>query len=128
MKLVLKLPQNKPPFIGIEFDSHYEASKTNSDIIGALDSRYYKINLRPINKFNIYLILECKDLMIKRRYQNLEYEQEKLKTWLGMTRAQKSFNFGHVIKEHNRHILVKAQYSGLNFVIKLEEVKLLEES
>jgi hypothetical protein len=33
MELILKQPKNKPPFLGIEFENLYEASKLNSVLV-----------------------------------------------------------------------------------------------
>ena len=121
MKLVLKQPKDKPPFIGIQYASEHLATKTNSDLIGMKD---IQLILEPLNQYNIKLRLVNKDKMIDRAYDQIEYNAPQLQTWLQRNKNEKQFNFSHVIMEFDKHVVVKIHMTKL-FLIKLSAVKLL---
>ncbi len=125
MKLVLKLPKDKLPFIGVQFNSNYQAGRTNSDLLHHHE-HLFKIQLEPDKKGTIKLKLYCEDLAISRIYEGIEYDQYQLKNWMYMVSRSKQFNFGHVTMEENKHIISKDSAFRI-FVIKLDKVELVEE-
>ncbi len=54
MVLIVKLPKNKPPFIGIQFMYEHEAQKLNEDLAEKYGNSTYKVVfefMRSIYKF-----------------------------------------------------------------------------
>jgi hypothetical protein len=123
MKLILKLPNDKPPFMGIQFSNHYDAGRTNAQAVYDLDKLYCKIILMPKGLY-MDLTIKCEDIMMSYTYRNLDYSPEKLKQWLHLVSGAKQFNFGHVTLEHDDHKIAKVGSGMKNYVIKVESVKL----
>jgi len=123
MKLVLKLPKDKLPFIGIQFASNYVASKTNSDLVSMLDKEDCHLILKPYDKHYLNLRLVNKEKFVNREYKQIEYNNETLKRWLEQTKGMKQINFSHVIMDFDKHVVVKISINK-NFIIKLSKVKL----
>src|SRR5258708_33287528 len=120
MKLVLKIPKDKPPFIGIQFASSYVASKTNSDLVSMLDKEDCQLILKPYDKHNLNLRLVNKGKFVDREYKQIEYNNDTLKRWLEQTKSMKQFNFSHVIMDFDKHVVVKISISK-NFIIRLSQ-------
>jgi hypothetical protein len=123
MKLVLKLPKDKPPFIGIQFSNHYEASRTNAEAVYQIEDRLCKIILEPKGHY-LDLKIKCEEAMMAHTYKDLDYSPEKLKQWLQHAASAKQFNFGHVTLEHDTHKIAKVGSSLKNYVIKVESVRI----
>jgi hypothetical protein len=126
MKLVLKQPEDKPPFIGIQYESEYLAARTNADIVKTHNKECYELILEPIDQHYINLRLVNKDKMIDRSYNQIEYNAPKLKNWLFQNENKKEFNFSHVIMNFDKHVVVKIHIHK-PFLIKLDSVKLVSE-
>lgn len=126
MKLILKLPKDKPPFIGVQFSNHFDAGRTNADAVYHIEGRYCKITLEPKGHY-IDLRIRCEDAMMSYTYKDLDYSPEKLRNWLAMVSNSKQFNFGHVLLENDNHKIAKVGSSLKNYVIKVESVKMVSE-
>lgn len=126
MKLVLKQPKDKSPFIGIQFDSDYIAKKTNADLLYILEKKDCQLILEPYNQHYLNLRLFNKDLLIDREYKQVEYNSTKLRSWFDQNKNSKEFNFSHVIMDYDKHVVVKIHMTKL-FLIKLKDVKLMME-
>jgi hypothetical protein len=126
LKLILKLPKDKPPFIGVQFSNHYDASRTNAEAVYHINGRSCKIVLEPKDHY-IDLQIKCEDAMMSYLYKSLDYSPEKLKQWLHLVSMTKQFNFGHVTLEQDDHKIAKVGSGMKNYVIKVESVKLVSE-
>ena len=127
MKLVLKLPKDKPPFIGIQFPNSYAASRTNEDLPGMLDKEDCRLILEPVDKHYLNLRLVNTDKLIDTAYKQVEYNIEKLKTWLNQTEKENQFNFAHVTLDYDKHVVAKVGGGFEKFVIRLNSVKIITE-
>ena len=127
MVLIVKLPKNKPPFIGIQFTFEHEAEKLNEDLVERFGKGTYKIVFEFLRPFtNIKLISE--EHLLIRNYSHIAYEDtEKLKVWLKLTKdtPPKYFNFGHVVLVNGQHKLVKTSNKKINFVLKVDSYQAL---
>ncbi len=124
MKLIVKLPKDKLPFIGIQFPYSYEAGKTNQDLVTNYKHIQYKIVLEFVkDKVNIKLVSQ--ENMITRSYNGLEYEKDKLKNWLYLTKNAKAFNFSHTIKEGGKELVAKTILQPQNFILKLNQCQII---
>src|SRR5437868_4282886 len=122
MRLVLKLPQNKLPFIGVQFQDVYNSSRMNADLFWLPEQRPCKIVMELNGKNSINLKLICEELNSTRLYKQLDFDPDKLRTWLIMTERAKEFNFSHVIMRENKHIVARVGSTEKNFVLKLDSV------
>jgi len=123
MKLILKIPDNKPPFIGIQFSNQYDAGRTNAQAVYDIENRLCTIILEPQGHY-INLNIKCEDVMMNYTYRDLDYSPEKLKNWLTKTTNSKQFNFGHVTLERDTHKIAKVGSGNKNYVIKVEKIEL----
>ncbi len=101
MKLVIKLPEGKLPFIGVRFNNSWNAAKTNEDLIEYHHKEVYTIKF-VIKAQTVNLNLYCKDRSIQRHYKDVEFEPEKLKRWMQLTEGLSGFNFGHTFMNGNK--------------------------
>jgi len=125
MKLVLKQPQDKLPFIGIQFASMYVASKTNNDLLYLLDGEPCQLILEPLDQYNLNLRLINKQKFIDRTYNRIEYNALRLKSWLDQNQKCKEFNFAHVYLEFDKHVVAKVHFKL--FVLKVNSIKTVME-
>lgn len=101
MKLIVKLPEGKLPFIGVRFNNAWNAAKTNEDLLEYHHTATYHLKF-VIKQDSLMLSLYCKERSIQRHYMNLEFEPEKLKRWLQITEGLRGFNFGHTFMNKNK--------------------------
>lgn len=126
-ELVLKLPKDKPPFIGLLFSSATDAEKLNEDLVLEHKNKSYKILLEPL-KGVISLRLICEEIVTVRFYNNIKCNPEKLSSWLYLTKNVKRFNFSHVARDYkiyDKLVVAKPKYKL--FVLSIESVKLITE-
>lgn len=120
MKLVLKLPDGKPPFIGIEFDNAWEGERCNKDLMLEFKDEVYTLLIEPTVKANLRLVSDGK--RICRFYNQIEYDSGKLKLWIEKTRHAQVFNFGHTFQEKSKDKICKVIIDSKStpFVLKLK--------
>ena len=106
MKLITKLPEGKLPFIGVRFNNSWNAAKTNEDLIEYHCKEIFTIKF-IIKHHTVDLILHCKHSSIQRKYNDLEFEPEKLKRWAQITENLKGFNFGHTFLRGNDETIAR---------------------
>ena len=124
MKLIVKLPKDKLPFIGIQFPYSYEAGKTNQDLVTNHKHIQYKMILEFVkDKVNVKLVSQ--EHMIARCYNSLEYEKEKLKKWFYLTKGAKVFNFSHTIVEGGKELVAKTILQPQHFILKLNQCEII---
>ncbi len=123
MKLVVKLPKDKPPFLGLVFPSSYAANQTNEDLILDHKEDVYRMIFEFIGTvLNLKLI--CDEKVIIRTYRNVEYEKEKLKNWVQITRKVNAFNFGHIYMQNNKEVVVKNYKNRKLFVLRFNKYEI----
>jgi hypothetical protein len=123
MKLVVKLPKDKLPFLGVVFPSSYSATQTNEDLVLDHKEDIY----RMIFEFTgtvLNLKLICDEKVIIRTYRNVDYDKEKLKSWVMITRKNTAFNFGHIYMQNNKEIVVKNYKNRKLFVLRLNKYEI----
>lgn len=121
MKLVLKVPKGKLPFIGIEFGEHV-AADTNKDLIQNHSEKEYKIVLEHSHK-RLQLRLICEELVTVRFYERLEFDPSKLRDWLYITQKATKFNFGHIFVKGNTDYIARTYPGRKPFVLKVVSVE-----
>lgn len=119
MKLVVKLPKDKPPFIGIVFEHAGDAGKINQELI--TDHKYadYRIVFEFISGWvNVKLI--SNSIPAVKFYNKLSYDKEKLIAWFYITKNRKGFNFSHLYVSGNKECVAKAPAKQILFVLKVD--------
>ncbi len=126
LELVLKEPENKPPFIGIVFESSYNACKENADLVERFKQNPKTEFWMGIEVFSNYcdIKLQCSNPIGIRFYRKIKYSPEKLQQWMRQTRFKPAFNFSHLLRDGDKHVVVKTLPDQFNFVLKLQTVKL----
>lgn len=127
MKLVVKLPEGKLPFIGVRFNNSWNASKTNEELIESYSSEIYTVKFEIQTPQVLHLSLQCKDKAIQKWYKDLEYEPEKLKRWMQLTRGLSGFNFGHTFMRGNDETIARFAHDLKRvYVLKVERYEVQE--
>lgn len=129
MELVLKIPQGKPPFVGILFAVTHEAAALNADLVINHRHKNYKLIFEVVGT-HLNLRLICEDLVTVRFYNHIKFSPEKLKSWLYIIYSKKVtvINFGHITTVKDKHELVKTTPQSKNFVLKVIHCQLLSDN
>lgn len=126
MKLVVKLPKGKPPFIGVLFEDNLIAARMNQDLILNFKNCNYQIAFEFISdKVNLRLV--CEDPLIVRFYNNLEYDPVKVKNWFQHTNNSKLFNFSHIVEEYGEIKLARTFTGAKNIILKINKYSVSNE-
>jgi hypothetical protein len=120
MELVLKMPQGKPPFIGLEFPSSWKG-ELNKDLVYENADKQYKLILETERQLKMTLV--CEDIAVRRVYPGIGYHPARLKNWLTQMRQYSQVNFGHVYLQDGNHKIVKLA-GQKNFVLKVVNIEL----
>jgi hypothetical protein len=125
MKLILKLPEGKPPFIGVEFATQHDGAATNHDLILNRGYKHFKLLLEMVGgSVNIRLYLE--QPVEVRNYSQVKCNNEELKRWHKTALLYKHVNFGHVYSENGVDRICKIPYHHRNipFTLKVDWISL----
>ncbi len=120
MRLVLKLPNGKPPFIGIEFTKIWQGEKENKELIIEFKEEIYTLLFEPIGgTLNIRLFSEQKNIV--RYYNGVIYNKDIFKRWIQLTQKNVIINFGHTYQENSIDKICTVLKDGvkINFVLKV---------
>jgi hypothetical protein len=123
MELILKLTENKLPYVGICFESQYEASRLNQQWVNKYPDHRYTLKLNP-GKETIDLELSCNEIACKIKYECVKYTPERLLKFYHITRLYQLFNFGHVREDRGKHIPVKTLTNQKMFVLQIHRFTL----
>ena|SRR6218665_1165736 len=126
MKLLLKLPGDKPPFIGIllaDGDNRSYPERLNEDLINEHKYAGYCL-LLELSAGRVDLSLLSVQGHISRIYKGLEFDGAQLALWVYATRHARQFNFGHVRLERGREKVVKTWGKKINFVLPVKSYEL----
>jgi hypothetical protein len=126
VKLILKLPKDKPPFIGIllsDSDNRSYPERLNEDLINEHKYAGYRL-IFELNSGRLDLGFVSEEAHITRYYKELEFDGAQLALWVYSTRNSKQFNFGHVRLEWGRETIVKTWGKKTNFVLPVKGYEL----
>lgn len=122
MELIFKLPENKPPFLGILFEDMRQAVTLNQDLVNRRKDAIYSISIEPVGRL-LNLRLSAQEPYDVRFYHNLSCDFKKMEAWLLQARQSKACNFSHVVKELNHHMVVKTLQDRKLWVLKISQIK-----
>ena len=119
MKLIVKLPPNKLPFIGIVFEHSGDAEKINQELITDYKYADYRIVFEFIRDWvNVKLI--SNSIPAVKFYNKLSYDKSKLIAWFYITKNMKGFNFSHLYIYQNKECVAKIPVKQKLFVLKVD--------
>lgn len=93
MKLVVKLPDGKPPFIGIEFENPWKGESDGREVSMNLNSSLFTLVIQPIGQ-NLSIRLVCDDPVKVKFYSNIKFDKERFMRWYAIAKAHKILKFG----------------------------------
>lgn len=128
MQLVLMLPENKPPFIGVLVnDNDHRGNTLNKDLVLHHKNKLFKIHLEYYNGV-LNLMLICEALVTVRFYNKLSHDPIKLRSWLYMVKVKQTpvVNFGHVNNIHNKWSIEKVEQTNINWVLKINRLEMIK--
>jgi|LakMenEpi03Aug12_release.lakeMendotaPanAssembly.Ray.scaffolds.fasta_scaffold459827_1 hypothetical protein len=124
MKLVVKLPKGKKPFIGIIFSRSYDAEKSNLDLMTNHWDKVFRIEfIFEGQSANVKLI--CDDELIVRTYAHAGFDADKLRSWFYLTKDCKDFNFSQLYIQDGQEKVAKDFSSQKWFVLKVSGYKII---
>lgn len=124
MELVFKVPEGKPPFVGVCFESIYDAMALNEHFVHSGPAELFTLAVHPGTRLKL-LLVRNRDFE-KATYSDLAFDPEKFRRFRQVTAGCKRLNFGHVVKERSAHKLVKTMHGNKNFVLRVGEFRVIE--
>lgn len=123
MELILKLPKDKPPFMGILFDNTYKACTLNQEMVNELQNRKFMIVIDPAG---LDLKLICETPYKTYEYKGLKFDAEKFNYWLTQARPLGYFNFSHLLIQYDKHEVVRTLKERKLFVLQIWDLQIIE--
>jgi hypothetical protein len=124
MELVLMLPENKPPFIGICF-GRLGDELINQDLIFDHRKRTYSIIIEAFER-HMNLRLVCKEIVTVRFYNHVAYDPAQLKSWLYVIAADqnKYCMFAHLVGSKGNMRIATTTPGSLKFALRVKSCSL----
>jgi hypothetical protein len=125
MQLVLKLPANKAPFIGVILHGQEQSGLLNADLILKHQNKKYRIIIEHIHHvLNLRLI--CEEIVSVRFYDHLEFDPEQLKSWLYVIKRANYVNFSQLKLVNEKLSVLRTSPQNKLFVLKIYKVEYLK--
>jgi hypothetical protein len=125
MKLLLKLPPLKPPFIGIIFSHRGDAEQTHQDMVTVNPHFEYRMVLEFANGLlNMKLI--SGNMQVTKLYEGISFDSEQLIYWINQTKNMNSFNFGHLYELNGKEVVAKTSIGLKLFVVRVNVVQVMD--
>ena len=127
IEIVFKQPEGKLPFIGLLYSNAYNGKTDNQDIVNSYKNYTYKLDIEPLKQVNrVNIHLHQPGMNLKAEYKDVSVNFEKLKKFLTINFNAKFFNFGHITVSRNAHELLRTSINSEFWVLKLDEIKVIE--
>lgn len=121
MELTLKMPNKKPPFIGIVFTSVREAASLHEDLVNKPIDGLYQLTFIGSSK-GIKVRISCDKAKHFFIYDQVKYDPVQLENFLYINRKCQDYNFGHILRDFERDTLVCTRERYIPFLIKIHGV------
>jgi hypothetical protein len=125
-ELVLRVPKDKPPVIGILFRRAKYACEINADFIDAHGDKKFYIRFLKKNNYAVDLQLCSDQLQAHREYRDVKVDPVKLENFLYVTRGRKEFVFAHLLHDFDQFFAVYTSTLQKRFELKLEKILFTE--
>lgn len=125
--LVLKIPKDKPPYIGVRYDSTFSGEAHNKDFFAQHLGQELHLVIEVIPRM-LKMKLICNNTLQIHTFSQIYYDPVKLKNWLYITRDAKKFNFGcSTLKKDEEKIIRVLNSNPFNLVLKLNKIQIMEQ-
>ena len=122
LELFLKLPEGKPPFIGMLYqpEAANYAMANNVDLMKVTGR---DIHLRlEVGKDTLSCALELHEVNDRRFYSDVKFNLRELREWIKKARTSSAINFGHVIATQRGPVAAKVWQGRGLFVMPVNRV------
>lgn len=124
--LFLKIPDGKPPFIGVAYEANNNfGSQTNTDLLKYKNKEVSLVIRR--SPLTLEIIVMIKGFYHTYGYCNVSYSPGEFDAWLRACKDSKNINFGHVQKFEFGHVLCHTNGNPQPFFIPLDKIMVVEE-
>lgn len=123
LELILKLPKDKLPFVGILFNDSYAASTTNKGWANSYREDLYTLEVIPKGDLiaDMRIVCSCG----KGHYTDVKCNMQALKRFVQITHYHPYIHFGHAYLKNGEHQIAKTSNMA-NWVLKLATIKVVE--
>jgi hypothetical protein len=126
LELVVRFPENKPPFMGILYENEFTGKRLNQGWVNTYGSLFYQVRIEHDLDF-LKVTLSQKELGQKHDYLISRFDGDKVKIFLEKTKKVNQINFGHVVMEFDDLKVIKTSVGNKNWVVKVNNVEYFEE-
>jgi hypothetical protein len=123
LELIMKLPKDKLPFIGILFQDSYTASSTNKSFANNYRTDLYTIEIIPKNDVLADIKMHCE--CSKGQYLDVKCNMQALKRFVQITHYHPYIHWGHIYSQGGKHKIAKTTNQD-NWVLKLAKISVIE--
>jgi hypothetical protein len=122
MELVMKLPKDKPPYLGVMFYDDYAAMSKNKGCANNYRDSFFSVLIIPTGRNRIDIKITCG--ASNGSYEDVRCNVDALIRFLYMTKDVKRYNFGHVVEKEGEHKVARTtNNSPWNLKVNKIEVK-----
>lgn len=125
MELELKLPDGKPPFIGIIFQNEWDGYM-NKEWADSYHTSLYQLIFEPAGE-TLKITFSSRNWNFKYTYQPVKYDLDKLKKFMQATKGSRVYNFGHIIWKEGNHKVIRTRANARMILFKIDQVKVVYE-
>jgi hypothetical protein len=126
MELLLRVPKDKPPVIGIVFRRIKEACILNQDLVNELPELPYYIRVRDNSSKGISFEIMSDKLQGTRLYKDVKYDRDKFENFLFVTRQRNVFTFAHLLYDFDQYFSVSTLERNKKFELKIERIYMMQ--
>lgn len=119
LELILKLPTDKLPFIGIHFNNSYAASSKNKTYANNYRSDLYTLCISPKSDVAIDILLQSS--IANGQYREVKCNMQALRRFIQLTHYHPYIHFGHIYSDKGEHKIAKTTNMD-NWVLKLAKI------
>ena len=125
--LFLKIPDGKPPFIGVAYESNCDfGSRSHIELLKYKDKQVSLLIKR--SSVSVEIIALINGFYHTLGYSNVAYSPGEFDAWIRACRDCKNINFGHVQKFEFGHVICQTYVSPQPFFISLHKLIIVDES
>jgi hypothetical protein len=125
--LFLKIPDGKPPFIGIGYEADCNhGSIDNMDILRYKDKQASLLIRKQPSSLDILVIM--KGFYHTYGYSNVSFSHAEFNAWLRACKDATNINFGHVQKFNFGHVLCQTHGDRKPFFIPVSKIMVISDS
>ena len=126
MELILRVPKDRPPVVGVIFKRVKHACEMNGDIVDKHSDKLFSLHFSKNNNYTVNFRLGSEQLQAHREYREVKYDPVKFENFLYITRERKEFVFLHLLYDFDRFFVVHSAQSMKKFELKVNRLFFME--